>query len=186
MLRVIRQLQANEDVAPIRLRVASRWCLGLGHAAAVIGAVEWTVAGVAYPIAIHLASGELLPEYYAHFLGSLVLCGLVSAAYPFFAVTQISFRVLYPQLIGQDFAAANDVQLLERLNQRCWFYFILAVSVPLAAIVVLEVLPVHSRFALLVLSGGTLIGIAGIYRVFRRLQNDIGAMLEALSPKTSR
>jgi hypothetical protein len=184
---VIREREASTSIPPERLRAASRWCLGLGHAAAVIGAVEWTIAGLAYPVAIDLAAGQLGIRSYAHFLLSQVLCGFVAMSYPFFGITAISLKVLYPQLIGQDFRAAEDVHLLERLNQRCWFYLVLAVSVPLVAIISLSVVPpMQSRYALLALSGGTLFGFAAIYHCFRRLQDDVGALLGALNSKRSR
>lgn len=184
---VVRERQSTDEIPAERLRAASRWCLGLGHAAAVIGAVEWTVAGLAYPVAIHLAAGQLGIASYAHFIVSLILCGLVAVSYPFFGITAIALKVLYPQLIGQDFRASADVHLLERLNQRCWFYLVLAVSVPLVAIVTLSVVPpMKSRYALLALSGGTLFGFAAIYRCFRRLQDDVDALLGALNSKRSR
>jgi hypothetical protein len=186
VVRVIRQLEAGENVAGDRLRAANRWCLSLGHAAALIGVVEWTICGLVYPLAIHLATGQVRPLAYTHFLGSLVLCGLISAAYPYFGVTIIALRVLYPQLLGKDFAGGGDVHLLERLNQRCWFYLILAVSVPLAAVLILAVIPVNSRIPLQALSGGTLVGFGIVFWCFRRLQKDLASLIDALSPQHDR
>ena len=62
----------------------------------MIGVIEWCVSGVVFPLVLHVATGVTPP--YHQFVASLVLCGLIAAAYPFFALAVFSVRVLYPGL----------------------------------------------------------------------------------------
>ncbi|HUG90549.1 MAG TPA: serine/threonine-protein kinase [Planctomycetaceae bacterium] len=184
--RVIRARARGERVAAARFRAACRRCVALGHTSALIGVTLWAVAGVAYPVSIHLAAGALNAPAYAHFLASLVLCGLISAAYPFFGASVIALRLLYPQLLGDDVPPPGDIHLLERLDHRASYYLALAVSVPLVAMLVLAGMSFGSRWALIALSGGALVGFAMAYRWFRRLQADLAVLTHALSPERGR
>ena len=184
--RVIRARARGEEVEPARFRAACRRCVALGHSSALIGVSVWTLAGVAYPLSIHLAAGALTAPAYAHFLASLVLCGLISAAYPFFGASVIGLRMLYPQLLRDDIPPPGDIHLLERLDQRASYYLALAVSVPLIAMLILAGTSFGSRWALIALSGGALVGFAIAYYCFRRLQADLGVLTRALSPDRGR
>ena len=64
--------------------------LGIGRFIALLGIVEWLIAGLAYPLSLHLILGGLDAAKYAHFFGSLLVCGMIAAAYPFFSVVDLS------------------------------------------------------------------------------------------------
>jgi hypothetical protein len=159
-----------------RTRLRHR-CLRLGHFAAVIGVVEWTIAGFAYPVSIHATAGTMTPADYLHFIASLVLCGLIAAAYPFFGTTYYALRTLYPSLLEGNPPPAEDAPVLRRLDVLTGGYLALAALVPLLGVLALVLFPQDTpieRFALLVLA---LVGTGGFVTVFfwlyRRLQADL-------------
>ena len=54
------------------------YCLRLGEHAALICLGLWAVAGLAYPIVLHISMGSLPLHLYFTFLGSLSMCGLIA------------------------------------------------------------------------------------------------------------
>lgn len=158
----------------------TRWrCLNLGHLAALIGLAEWTLAGFIYPVAIHVVAGGMPTRSYAHFWASLVLCGLVAAAYPYFCVTTISLRSIYSRMVYDVLVVSEDRADLERLVRRSWGYLVSAVLVPLLAVLVLVSAESPSRFALTLLSSGSLLGFGLVFRGFRGLQEDAQVLLQS-------
>ena len=93
------------------LASARRISLLMGHYTAIIGVVLWALAGLAYPIAIHSTSGDMPVRDYFHFFGSLVVCGMVAAAYPFFSITWYSLSTIYPMLSRGHIYAVHLVAL---------------------------------------------------------------------------
>ncbi len=177
--RVVVARERGDPVEPTTWRRMRRRCLDLGHVVAIVCTAEWMLAGFVYPIAMHFARAELSIEDYVHFWASLALCGLIAAAYPFFGVTFVAVRGLYARLAGSDLPA-DDVHLLERLATRCWFYLAIAVTVPFASMLVLSLIESQFRLALVVLSGGAMVGFGIVYWLFREVQRDVTTLLDAL------
>ncbi len=75
-----------------------RKCLRLGTVAAGVCVSCWVLAGVIWPVALRVAAGPAPGglETYLHFLMGLVICGFIAGAYPYFLVTFLAVRVLYP------------------------------------------------------------------------------------------
>lgn len=158
------------------LRAARRHGLLLGHYTAAIGISLWLVAGVAYPIAIHLAAGDMPASGYLHFFGSLTLCGLVAAAYPFFLITRFSLHVIYPLLSRGNAYASEDRSVFRRLDRLSWRYFVCAAAVPMSSVAILSIIDTESRMALGVFGLGGLVGFALVAWIFRRLQETLRAL----------
>lgn len=154
-------------------------CLRLGHWAALIGVSEWTVAGVAYPLSLHLAAGAMPPRDYPHFFFSLLLCGLLASAYPFFLVTLIQVTSIYPALLQLRLPAVEDRSELQRLSRLAWGYLLMAVLVPMLSLTALVGIGSQARYALAVLSAGGLVGCGLAFWLFRKLQADVDALLPA-------
>jgi serine/threonine protein kinase len=160
----------------LRARTA---CLRLGHWAALIGVSLWTIAGVAYPVSLHVAAGAMPLRDYPHFFFSLLLCGLLAAAYPFFLVTLIQVTTIYPALLQLKLPAVEDRPELQRLSRLAWAYLLMAVLVPLLSLTALVGIGSQARYALAVLSAGGLIGCGVAFWLFRKLQADVAALLPA-------
>lgn len=152
-------------------------CLRLGHYAALICTTEWIIAGIAYPVSMHYAIGSLPASAYMHFLGSLLLCGLIAASYPFFGVTYFSLHTIYPQLIQRaDFSQLPPAPL-EKLKKLSWVYLILAFLVPMLSIAALAILNLDDKLAIVLLTVAGTLGAVSIFRVFQSLQADLDALI---------
>ena len=158
--------------------VMQKRCLRLGHYAALICTAEWIIAGIVYPISMHYAIGSLPATTYIHFLGSLILCGLIAASYPFFGVTYFSLHTIYPRLIqNSDFTqlAPDSYQQLKRLS---WVYLIMAFLVPTLSIASLAMINLNDKIAIGILTVAGTLGAVSIFRVFQTLQADLDALEE--------
>ena len=104
----LQSIQMGRLIPAERLRFLRQRCLRLGSFVAALGIAEWSLAGVAYPVSMHAAVGGLEIEHYLHFLASLALCGLIAAAYPFFAITLLSVQAWYPAFVRPSTMDADD------------------------------------------------------------------------------
>jgi hypothetical protein len=165
--------QGTAAPGPDQLRSARRQSLLLGHYTALIGITLWVIAGVMFPVSIHIAAGDMPTSAYVHFFGSLALCGLVAAAYPFFMIVWFSMRILYPLLSQGNAYASEDRTVFQRLNRLTWRYFVCAAAVPMFAVAILAIIDTGSRFALGVFGIGGLVGFALVTVIFRQLQSTL-------------
>jgi|GEM_PF-3013802 len=177
-----------DDVIMVKLR---KRCLNLGHFIAILGIVEWSIAGIAYPVTINVLAGSMGLGSYLHFFGSLVLCGLIVASYPFFLGTCIGLRVIYPCLAPVMHFEKEDVKSLQKVKSRSSSYLVIAALVPMLSVLGIVLVSIvqqretqTGRFALLVLGGVGVGGFYVIYRLYRRLQNDLDALIGFLEPHT--
>jgi len=164
-------ISEKEKTAAIQKR-----CLRLGHYAALICTTEWILAGIAYPVSMHYAIGSLSLTDYMHFLGSLVLCGLIAASYPFFGVTYISLHAIYPRLLqSNDFSQrAPDTYL--QIKRLTWVYLIMAFLVPTLSIAALAMINLDDKVAIGILTVAGTLGAVSIFRVSQALQADLDAL----------
>jgi eukaryotic-like serine/threonine-protein kinase len=149
--------------------------LALGHHIALIGIVLWIIGGLAFPLAMHLGMGEAPVSMYLHFFASLLICGLIAAAYPFFVMSLFVLHCFLPQLIRHSRLLPSDAEALEILRKRSWVYFALAALVPMLAVMMLTLLEISSRWAPLVSTAGGMLGFAGAWLAVRRIQAEVEA-----------
>ena len=157
-------------------------CLKLGHYAALICITEWIIAGVAYPLSMHFAIGTLPITDYFHFLGSLLLCGLIAASYPFFGVTYISLHAIYPRLLQSNEFRQQTPKIFFQLKRLTWIYLIMAFSVPTLSIATLAMINLDDKLAIGILTVAGTLGAVSIFQVFQSLHADLDA-LDALYSK---
>jgi len=188
-VRGLRVLARTGSCPPDDVPAIRRDVLRLGGRTAMICLAEWIIAGIAYPISIHLAAGSMPPSAYLHFIGSLVICGLVATAYPFFGVTSYAVRSVYPAMLQSCPGGPADVRELKRLDQRLSRYLVVAASVPLMAISGLSLVRpagnVDGHLQLLeqaVCLGG-IVGFGLAYHFYRQLQGDLAALLRIVAPR---
>ena len=175
------RLDRRRELTSAELLERRARCLDLGNLAAVVGLTLWLIAAPAYPISLHLMLGTVPTAVYAHFVASLALCGLIAAAYPFFGVTLVAVHCYYPRLIRLDSITAADVQGLQRLMRQTWLYLGLAASVPMVAVVILVLSGLETRFELVTLAVGGLVGFGIALTAFRVVQADLGTLIRMLS-----
>lgn len=157
-----------------------RYCLKLGHVAAAVGLVLWCIAAPIYPISLWLMIGHIPLELFVHFIASLVICGLIAAAYPFFGVTFIVVHCFYPSMVEWETMSSADRSGLQHLMRQTWVYLILAACVPLISILILVLVDPDRHAALIVLATGGLVGYAIAVTAFRYIQVDLTTLLRAI------
>jgi len=158
--------------------------LSLGHFVAMLGVSLWGIAGIAYPLSIELAGGTLPRIAQLHFFASMVLCGLIAAAYPFFLVTAFGLRVIYPQLLRDGPIARGDAPELSLVLDRSYWYLASGGLAPMLGILTVLFLAENEldiqRTALFVFATVGLLGFALLLGIWRRLRDDIEAVLHAV------
>ena len=82
--------------------------LEMGRLIALISIVEWSIAACVYPISLRLVRADMPAAAMLRFFFSLLFCGLVAAAYPFFVVTFFSLHSLYPVFVLTDYEGASS------------------------------------------------------------------------------
>ncbi|WP_442971890.1 serine/threonine-protein kinase [Rhodococcus sp. WMMA185] len=145
----------------------------------------WLIAGIAYPISLQLAAGNVPTDAYVHFIASLIVCGAMSVAYPFFVVAFVAVRYIYPTLLPQDLASSSDANKLRGLDRRSTLYLALAASVPLAGVAGVTFLPPDEISlvipAVRILCVGSIFAFAGVFWLFRQFEQDLRALEAAVS-----
>ncbi len=151
----------------------------LGHWGALLGILEWILAGIAYPVAIYLAGISLTPHHGLHFFTSLALCGMIAATYPFFLITAACVLHIYPRMVADSDTSLAEIDTLRRTQRRTRPYLALAAILPLAGITLLVMLgQAQNRFALAVLSLGGLLGFLWVFWQAGRIQGAIGLLID--------
>ena len=152
----------------------------------VVGIVEWMIAGVAYPVTLHFIMDDGLQiKWHAHFFVSLLICGLVAAAYPFFLTSTFSIRALLPRILKGSQISQTALLKLRQLGSQCIWSLYLAGGVPAAGIIILLTTQetADARFPLQVFSLLGAVGYGFILTLARSLQNDIQAVQSVLRAK---
>ena len=112
-----------------------------------------------------------------HFMSSLVLCGLIAAAYPFIGITAYAVHYLYPALIRPGPRPAAEVGRLRWVEQLTWIYLGMGLLLPMFAVAILVTIgSEQSRMSLLVLSIGSFVGCGLLFRLARRIQTDVAVL----------
>lgn len=162
------------------LSMARHDCLKLPQLVTAIGVSEWVVAGLVYPVGLHLIAGPLLLKWHIHFFSSLLICGLIAAAYPFYLSTSLCVRTFLPALLKQETLKQSDLNLLSRLSDQSVISLYLAGGVPAAGMLFLLLTQESgdqlSNSALKILSVLGAVGFAWLLTAARSLQADIDAI----------
>ena len=176
--RGLRRLREGDPPGPDELARLRRRALRLGAITAGTCVACWAVAGVIWPIALRLAAGPPPDglQAYVHFLVSLVVCGLIAAAYPYFLVTFLAVRVLYPVLLGPAGPTSTDGLALRRVEGELGRYRAAATAVPLLAVALLASRGASHPFAVAALSVAGLAGVALAFLIESRTRSDLAAL----------
>ncbi|MEV4129302.1 serine/threonine-protein kinase [Nocardia sp. NPDC049707] len=162
------------------LRLARADSLLFGDRAVMVVFSLWVLASFTFPIALQLAAGDVPGRALVHFLTSIVVCGAIAVAYPFFLVSFYMVRCIYPIFLRHGEISTEDAVWLRGLDRRANGYLAIAASVPLLAVAGVTFLPPDdiSRVigAVRVLCVGGIIAFIGSYLLFRALEADLRAL----------
>ncbi len=158
----------------------------LGDRTVVVVFSLWALAAITFPIIIELETGEVTVQVLVHFLFSLLVCGAMAVAYPFFLVTFYVMRCLYPIFLRHGDFGAAEALALRRLARRCTTYLAVVASVPLLAVAGVTFLPPQDIPGVIevvrVLCVGAIIAFLIAYIVFRALEKDLRALERVVEP----
>ncbi|MBF6333974.1 serine/threonine-protein kinase [Nocardia transvalensis] len=186
LLVVPRGLRKGRDYPPQVLARARSDALLLGDRAVLVAFSLWGLAAVVFPITMQLATGEVTVRVVLHFLTSLLVCGAMAVAYPFFLVTFYMVRCVFPTFLRHGEITAGDAAHLRRLDRRCTRYLAVAASVPLLAVAGVTFLPPDDIPRVIVqvrvLCVGGIIAFVVAYVLFRALEADLRALERVIDP----
>ncbi|TWT34343.1 serine/threonine-protein kinase [Blastopirellula retiformator] len=175
--------QVNHRQPPTDLLLARRRAFRLGRFVSYLGIIEWSIAGIAFPVALHILLGGLERQWYFHFVGSLLICGMIAAAYPFFFLSTLAIRAFVPPMFEAEPMNKLDVRELRWMSRHMDWFLYLAGGVPAAGVMLLLVAghmeDPHSSLALKVLSAAGAIGFGFALSLSRSVHADITALLKA-------
>ncbi|MFD6392726.1 serine/threonine-protein kinase [Nocardia sp. NPDC060259] len=185
VLSVPRGMRHDRRYDPATLRRTRHDTLRVGDRAVIVTSSLWALSSVTFPISLHLAAGDVPARAVIHFLASLLVCGAIAAAYPFFLVTFYMVRCIYPIFLRHGEISADDNAWLLALSRRCTWYLAVAASVPLLAVAGVTFLPPGDIpeviLAVRVLCVGGIIAFIGSYLLFRALEADLAALERVVS-----
>ncbi|MFO0870420.1 MAG: serine/threonine-protein kinase [Pirellulales bacterium] len=182
LARTLRQLGRTPRPSEGELAAARQRALRMGHLAAGVGIAEWFVAGFAFPLGMHVGLGHFPWDSYVHFFFSMLVCGAVAAAFPFFAATGISLRVYYPVLLGTAPIEEPERRVVLGLSRQSVGYLLAASGVPLLGLLLLVGSGLDNRLAALVLIVVGLAGTALAFLAHNRLRQDSLSLAMATRP----
>ncbi|MFQ6394599.1 serine/threonine-protein kinase [Nocardia sp. KC 131] len=189
VLTVPHGLRRGRRYDPDTLRRARADALLFANRAVVIVFSLWVFASITFPIALKLATGEIALSAVVHFLTSIVVCGAIAVAYPFFLVTFYMVRCIYPVFLRHGEISPDDAVWLRGLDRRANGYLAVAASVPLLAVAGVTFLPPADIplviFAVRVLCAGGIVAFIGSYLLFRALEADLKALERVVAPSDS-
>jgi serine/threonine protein kinase len=178
-------LRARESLDPQRLAALRRSALRLGHYVAVLGILEWLIAGMAFPLGLSIFVEPMTAREYAHFISSMTVCGLMSAAYPYFGVTFLATRVFVPALMRGDTVDKQDLSEFARASRVSYFYLLLAIA-PTAGVILLLVFgSTAEAMPILILSAANIAVFAIIFWLYRMIQRDLDLLAQVTNPETA-
>jgi hypothetical protein len=173
---VVRGLRDAKGLPEATLATLRARTLNLGTASVIVCLSAWVLAGIIFPVAMGLSVDHVPAEFYAHFLASQTLSGLMAVAYPQFGVTFLALRVLYPRFVREAKLTAADAEGLRRIDASQSRYLLVAACVPMLAVGLLAGINAENRIALLILSAIGLVGFAGSTWLVNAIRADRAAL----------
>ena len=178
----LRSLNQESTCSPQQLRGARRRAMLLGHWIAGVGLALWIVAGLSFPIGIHLLTGQFPVRGYVHFLLSMLTCGLISCCFPFLATTWLSVRVFIPALLASAAPEVGEQRQLSALSRQAGYYVFVAAVVPMLASLLLVLSGSEVRVFTIVLIVAGMAGFAAAYVTYQRIRDDLVALSVVTRP----
>ena len=176
MRRIVRRLPRLAELSGPEVDELRGRARRLGAQVAALGALGWFPGAVIFPLVIHLATGSLPWQVYAHFAVSFALAGVIGVVFSYLGIQYLLFRALLPRLGNPDAHTPAKMWAEVRPHTAPFGALVmLACGVPLVGAVLLLTLDTGAMtfgFRLLVvkLIGLGVAGVALAERVVRSLR----------------
>jgi hypothetical protein len=188
--RSLKRCQARDSTPEQTLAARSR-ALGLGLVIASFILAGWLISSAVDAITLRALHLDLaLPGLLRFFLWSL-MCACLAAAYPYFGITYVALRSLYPAFLQCDLeGAVEDEPLLKQLGRWSSVALVLAVLAPLlsiAALIVDKLIDpnlIHSgaELAMGFFCAVCLIGLLPAFWLYRSIESDLTTFSSITAP----
>ena len=139
----------------------------------------WAISGVLFPIAVNIGMPvEGVVGFYSHFFMSLVLCGIVAMAYPYFFLTALTVRCYFPALVRNEIVTGPRWRDLQRVRLLNIVFLVLTVLVPMLGILLGVAVGIEEtqKWALMVASGGGMVGFAVMFLLKGYIDKNLDAL----------
>jgi hypothetical protein len=179
-----RDLKRRSELSATERRRSRRYALRVGLYAALLGTVEWLAAGPIFPLGFHLLGGRVPAEGWMHFSFSMMVCGLIAAAYPYLCITLLSVRVFFPALLGAEAPDETDRQALANVGKTSHVFLATAAAVPMLAVLLVSLSDTGHRLILGTLSLVGVVGFLLAFWLYRQIHRDVGLLERAGEVRT--
>lgn len=159
LARAMKSTHNKQDIAPEDVAAV----IALPRRAAWIGGALWGVAALIYPLALSSRFPSFTETDAIHFFFSLVICGGVAAAYPFFGLIVLVTTAYYPRLIHDTMQDATFDERFRRIQDWCSRYLIAAIGIPLLGVLLFMS---HDSVAKPVILSGVIASAIGLIAAF--------------------
>jgi len=137
----------------------------------------WTVSGIIFPIAIDLGLElEGAVAFYSHFVVSLVLCGIVAMAYPYFLLTTLAVRSFFPALVRRGIVAGPHWKPLQQLRNLNKVFLALTALVPMVGVMLAVAVESNQKGAMMIFCGAGIVGFLAMFALERFIDRNLDAM----------
>lgn len=158
----------------------------LGHRAAMIGGLLWSIAGIAFPLVLRWLNPRFdLPGAIEFFL-SLVICGGIAWIYPFFGISLVASEIYYPTIVVPTMVDAGFQRRARQLKTRSAIYLASAAAIPLFALTLLAarqtlgIADASESLFLLVITVLTGVALLFAFQAYQRLNETIDQLCRIL------
>jgi eukaryotic-like serine/threonine-protein kinase len=165
-----------------QLQEARQRSMRLGHWVAGVGLTLWLVAGISFPIGMHMLARTFPMRGYIHFPLSMLMCGLISFCFPFLATTWLSVRVFIPALLASSAPDVGEQRQLLALSRQAGYYVVVAAVVPMLASLLLALSGREVRVFTIVLIVAGIAGFIAAYITYQRIRDDLAALSVVTRP----
>jgi serine/threonine protein kinase len=189
VLRAMAVLRNGVEPPATTLGPVRRRALRIGRYGALVCVGLWLGASVVYPICLTLAvpgmPGDLKQRLLYHFAASLILCGFVAAAYPFFFGSALATGVFYPMLLRPGVDSAADRTELRKLDRALWPNMMLVAAVPLGGVLLLIPSETTDKSVITGLCVAGLVGAGLAVVLLRQVQRDLNVLRPLLGGQSA-
>jgi serine/threonine protein kinase len=182
----IRKYRENKGLLdPTAVNTARRRVLWWGSCLAWVAAIEWVIAGIVFPVSIYLflpaEHGPVPPKFFAHFIFSQTLCGIMSLSISWLATTAVTLKAHYPALLGAGTPDDWEQQQLGRLRRQSARFLLSTIVVALGALLfLLSLYEPANKIWLTVIVAAALATICLAYFLYQQIQDDLKVLLAVI------
>lgn len=185
LITVPRGLRRGRQYDAAELARARHDALLIADRITAVVMILWVLSGILFPVIMESVSGALDSRAITHFVTSIVVCGTIAVAYPFFFVSFYMVRSIYPAFLPHGATDTTDARELEGLHRRSIRYLAVAAAVPLVAVAGSTFLTVDEiaqiQPAVRVLSVGSIGAFVFVYWLFRLMEQDLEALQRSVA-----